>query len=165
MTNDETRRLLHSIHEQDEEVYRILNEIAELRTAVENCTAKLDKDGSQMSSPGDKLSNLMCKIVDLEKEAERLRISADGTRKTVLELAEDLVQEQHREYLTLRFVECNGFFDTAMKMGLTDSTARRIDRKVVSELTKSMNAKGQNTKSSGKSHKFLDITTKSSISH
>jgi hypothetical protein len=136
MTNAEARKYLHSIKEQDEELYRKLSQIAELRTAVENCTSKLDKDGSQMSSPGDKLSNLMCKILDLEKECERLRISADNTRKTVLELANELIQEPHKEYLLLRFVECNGFYDTAMKMGISDMKARRIDRKIVSEFAK-----------------------------
>lgn len=136
MTNAEVRRFLHSIKEQDEELERKLVQIAELRTAVENCTAKLDKDGSQVQKGGDKLSNLMCKIVDLEKECERLRISADNTRKTVLELADELTQEPHKEYLLLRFVECNGFYDTAMKMGISDMKARRIDRKIVSEISK-----------------------------
>lgn len=136
MTNAEVRQFLHSIKEQDEELERKLVQIAELRTAVENCTAKLDKDGSQVQKGGDKLSNLMCKIVDLEKECERLRISADNTRKTVLDIANELTQEPHKEYLILRFVECNGFYDTAMKMGISDMKARRIDRKIVSEISK-----------------------------
>ena len=137
MTNTEARAFLHSIKEQDEELYRKLTQIAELRSAVENCTAKLESDGSQHSNVGDKLSNLMCKIVDLEEECEKLRISADNRRKCVSDLAKELIHEEHREYLMLRFVECNGFFDTAMKMGLSDSKARRIDRKVVSEFAKS----------------------------
>ena len=136
MTDKEVRRFLHSIKEQDDELEKKLVQIAELRTAVENCTAKLDKDGSQVQKGGDKLSNLMCKIVDLERECENLRISADGKRKTLLEFANELTQEQHRDYLVLRFVECNGFYDTAMKMGISDSKARRIDRKIVSEISK-----------------------------
>ena len=136
MTDKEVRRFLHSIKEQDEEIERKLVQIAELRTAVENCTAKLDKDGSQVQKGGDKLSNLMCKIVDLEKECENLRISADGKRKTLLEFANELTQAQHRDYLALRFVECNGFYDTVIKMGISDSKARRIDRKIVSEISK-----------------------------
>ena len=134
MTDKEVRRFLHSIKEQDEELEKKLVQIAELRTAVENCTAKLDKDGSQVQKGGDKLSNLMCKIVDLEKECENLRISADGKRKTVLELANELTQEQHRDYLVLRFVECNGFYDTVMKMDISDAKGRRIDRQVISDL-------------------------------
>lgn len=139
MTNAEARAFLHSIKEQDEKLYQKLAQIAELRTAVENCTAKLDKDGSQTSKGGDKLSNLMCRIIDLEKECENLRISADNKRKSVAEYAEELTQDRHREYLLLRFVESKGFYDTAMKMNLSDSTARRIDRKVVADFAKSFN--------------------------
>lgn len=139
MTDKEVRNFLHSIRQQDEELEKKLIQIAELRTVAENCASKLDSDGSQHMGAGDKLSNIMCRIVDLEKECEKLRISADNTRKTVTELAEELTQEQHREYLMLRFVECNGFYDTAMKMDLSDSTARRIDRKVISDLTRVMN--------------------------
>lgn len=143
MTDKDVRNFLHSIREQDEELEKKLIQIAELRTAVENCTSKLDKDGSQQLNAGDKLSNLMCRILDLEKECEKLRIRADNTRKTVTDLAEELTQEQHREYLMLRFVECNGFYDTVMKMDLSDSTARRIDRKVISDLTRVINDSGR----------------------
>ena len=141
MTNAEVRRFLHSIKEQDEELERKLVQIAELRTAVENCTAKLDKDGAQSSKGGSKVENLMCKIIDLEKECENLRMSADGKRKTVLEYANSLTQEQHRDYLVLRFVECHGFYDTTMMMSekykkFSDSKARRIDRKVISDLSR-----------------------------
>ena len=139
MTNTETRQFLHSIRTQSEELEQKLLQIAELRTAVENCTSKLDKDGSQTSKGGDKLSNLMCRILDLEKECKNLRISVDKTTKTVLEVANSLTQEQHRDYLVLRFVECNGFYDTVMKMDLSDSKARRIDRKVISDVTKALN--------------------------
>lgn len=142
MTDKDVRNFLHSIRQQDEELEKKLIQIAELRTIVENCASKLDSDGSQHMGAGDKLSNIMCRIVDLEKECEKLHISADNTRKTVTELAEELTQEQHREYLMLRFVECNGFYDTAMKMDLSDSTARRIDRKVISDLTRVMNESG-----------------------
>lgn len=138
MTNQESRAFLHSIREQDEELYRLLTEIAELRTAVENCTAKLDKDGSQSSKGGDKMSNLMCKIIDLERKCEKIRISSNGKRRTVLEFAKELTQDTDREYLIHRFVKCNGFYETAMELDLSDSKARRIDRKVVSQFAKSM---------------------------
>lgn len=140
MTEKEVRGLLHSIKDQDEELEKKLIQLAELRTAVENCTAKLDKDGSQHSMAGDKLSNLMCKIVDLEKECENLHISVNSIRKSVVEMSKSLAQDRHKEYLTLRFVKCNGFYDTVMKMNLSDSTARRIDRKAISELTRIINA-------------------------
>ena len=136
MTNAEARAFLHSIAEQDKELYQKIAQIAELRTAVENCTAKLDKDGSQTTKGGDKLSNLMCRILDLEKECENLRISADNKRTSVVEYAKALTQDRHREYLLLRFVESKGFFDTATEMNLSDSTARRIDRKVVSDFAR-----------------------------
>lgn len=136
MTNKEARAFLHSIREQDEELYRLLLEIAELRTAVENCTAKMDKDGSQTSKGGDKLSNLMCKIIDLERKCENLRISTNEKRKSVIEFAKELSQENDREYLLHRYVKCNGFYQTAMELDLSDSQTRRIDRKVVSEFAK-----------------------------
>ena len=136
MTDVEARRFLNSIREQDKELEKKLVQIAELRSAVENCTSKLDKDGSQMSKGGDKLSNLMCKILDLEKECENLRINADWTLKTVKSVLDDLTQVRHKDYLMLRFVERNGIFETAMKMDVSDSTAKRIDKKAVSEFAK-----------------------------
>ena len=136
MTDVEARRFLNSIREQDKELEKKLVQIAELRSAVENCTSKLDKDGSQMSKGGDKLSNLMCKILDLEKECENLRINADWTLKTVKSILDDLTQVRHKDYLMLRFVERNGIFETAMKMDVSDSTAKRIDKKAVSEFAK-----------------------------
>ena len=85
------------------------------------------------------MSKVVGRIVDLEREAARLRESYTQRKKTVLEKSQKLKNKRHSEYLEVRYVDCNSFYNTVMIMDLSDSTARRIDRKAISELTQIFN--------------------------
>ena len=139
MTEKEVRDYVLKIKTELDDLVKKLSQIDDLRTIAENCTARTDKEPVQTSGSVDKMSKIVGRIVDLEREVAKLRESYTNRKRTVLEMSQKLGNERHGKYLEVRYVDGNSFYDTVMIMDLSDSTARRIDRKAISELTKVMN--------------------------
>ena len=146
MTEYEVREYLHSIKILTEKRDKKLEQIEELRSVATNCVAPTDKEPIQSSGSGDKMANIVGRIVDLTEEVKGI----DGIiheRTAFLLLASDnFSDKRYQKYMFTRYIDCNGFYETAMRMDLSDSTARRIDRRVISDLTKIMNEKDKNHK-------------------
>lgn len=140
-TEKDTKRFLLSIREFAEENHKVLVQIMELRAVAESCTVRTDKESVQSSGNGDKMSNIVGRIVDLEREIYDRDLIIKKRRAEFLEIAGKMKFERYREFLTLRYYEGNGFYDTAMLMNLRDTTAKRIHRKAIAEFTTLFNEK------------------------
>lgn len=139
MTEHETREYLKGIKILTEKRNKKYEQIDEIRSLATNCVAPLDKERIQSSGSGDRMSNLVGRLVDLLHEIEEMDEVIGNRKSFVTRMCQKLHDDRYSQWIILRFVEKNGFYDTVMKMGLTDSTGRRIDRKAISELTKVMN--------------------------
>ena len=136
MLESQAREYLHSIKDLTEKRAKKLEQIAELRAAAESCTVRTDKESVQTSGSGDKMANVVGRIVDLKAEIDDLGTMIGRRRTAIRMIADKMDDDRNSQYLTLRFLECNGFYDTVMLMDLTDSTARRVDRRTISEFAK-----------------------------
>lgn len=139
MTERELKGYLESIKVLSEKRDKKLEQIDELRSVATNCVAPTDKEPIQSSGSADKMANIVGRMVDLLKEIEELDEIIRDRKSLVYRMSNKLSTDRHSQYIKLRFLEKNGFYDTVMIMGLTDSTARRIERKAISELTRIMN--------------------------
>jgi predicted transcriptional regulator len=139
MTERELKGYLESIKVLSEKRDKKLEQIDELRSVATNCVAPTDKEPIQSSGSADKMANIVGRMVDLIREVDELDEIIRDRKSIIYRLSDKLPTDRHSQYIKLRFLEKNGFYDTVMKMELTDSTARRIERKAISELTRIMN--------------------------
>ena len=139
MTERELKGYLESIKVLSEKRDKKLEQIDELRSVATNCVAPTDKEPIQSSGSADKMANIVGRMVDLIREVDELDEIIRDRKSIIYRLSDKLSTDRHSQYIKLRFLEKNGFYDTVMKMELTDSTARRIERKAISELTRIMN--------------------------
>ena len=139
MTEREVKAYLGSIKILSEKRDKKLEQVDELRAVATNCVAPTDKEPVQSSGSGDKMANIVGRMVDLLKEIEDLDEIIRDRKSLVYRMSDKLSNDRHSQYIKLRFLEKNGFYDTVMKMKLTDSTARRIERRAISEITTLMN--------------------------
>ena len=139
MTEREVKAYLESIKILTEKRNKKLEQIDELRSVATNCVAPTDKEPIQSSGSADKMANIVGRMVDLIREVDELDEIIRDRKSIIYRLSDKLSNDRHSQYIKLRFLEKNGFYDTVMKMELTDSTARRIERKAISEITRAMN--------------------------
>lgn len=139
MTEREAREWLHSIKVYDGETENILRQIIELRTVAESCTVRTDKESIQTSGSGDKMANIVGKIVDLEKKLSDIEKRSLERRMIFEKICLLMADKRQTDFLTVRFYDGNSFYETVMLLDLADSTARRIERNAISEFTKQYN--------------------------
>lgn len=140
-TEKDTKAYLMSLQDFAKKNHDRLVQIVELRAVAESCTVRTDKESIQSSGSGDKLANIVGKIVDLEHEMYRTEKIIKHRRAEFEEIVNKFTDERQRDFLTVRYVDGNGFYDTAMIMDLSDSTARRIHRKAITQFTILFNEK------------------------
>lgn len=141
-TDKDTLSYLLSIEEFTKKNHNKLMQIMELRSVAESCTVSTDKESVQ-SSGSDKMSNIVGRIVDLEREIFETDKIIQRRRAEFNEITGKFPDDSQRErdFLTLRYYDGNGFYDTVMLMDLSNSTAKRIHKKGISEFTRLFNEK------------------------
>lgn len=144
MTEREVREYLGSIKILSEKRDKKLEQIDELRSVATNCVAPMDKEPIQSSGSADKMANIVGRIADLLAEIDILDNMIRDRKSLVYRLSDKLSTDRHSRYIKLRFLERKGFYDTVMIMDLSDSTARRIEKRAISEMTKLLNESKHN---------------------
>ena len=140
-TEKDIKIFLSSIQEFSQKNHDRLLQIMELRAVAESCTVQTDKESIQTSGDGDKLANIVGRIVDLEREICRTEHIIEHRKAKFEEITNNFSDDRQKQFLTIRYVDGNGFYDTAMLMDLKDSTAKRIHRNAIANFTKIYNAK------------------------
>jgi len=141
-TDKETRQFLESIQEFAKKNHERLTQIMELRSVAESCTVSTDKESVQ-SSGSDKMSNIVGRIVDLEREIFETDKIIQHRRAEFNEITDKFPDKRQKEkdFLTIRYYDGNGFYDTVMIMDLSDTTAKRIHQNAIAEFTRLFNEK------------------------
>ena len=134
-TEKDTKAFLESIQNFATENHKVLVQIMELRAVAESCTVRTDKESVQSSGNGDKMSNIVGRIVDLEREIYQREKIIKHRRAQFEEISKRMSKERERDFLTIRYLDGNGFYDTAMLMDISDATAKRIHRSAIKEFT------------------------------
>lgn len=141
MTEKTAKEYLNSISHFHTQVLQKINQILELRTIAESCTVRTDKENIQSSGNGDKLANIVGRIVDLENEILDSYEIYSKRKQILTEIADEMTDKRHKQFLTYRYIKNHGFYDTLFEMGVSDTTGKRICQKSISEFTKRYNEK------------------------
>ena len=139
MTEGDVREYLHSIKILTEKRDKKLEQIDVLRSIATNCVAPTDKEPIQSSGSGDKMANIVGRMVELTQEVKEYDEKIKDRKSFLTRMGAKLSNDRHQTYLKTRYIDRHGFYDTVMIMDLSDSTARRIDRKMIFELTDIIN--------------------------
>lgn len=110
-----TKEYLSQISRLDRMIQNKLSEIYQLKTMACSVTVSNEGERVQTSSDKDKLGSAVAKIVDLEKETDRLVDSFSDKRKHIIEQIDGIENSDYYHVLSMRYVGKNTFEDISQK--------------------------------------------------
>lgn len=131
----ETKTYLSQIKRLDRLIQNKLSEIYQLKTIACSITVSNDKERVQNSSDKDRLGSTVAKIVDLERETDRLVDNFIDKRKHIISQMESLDTEMYH-VLFSRYVSCKTFDEIANEIPCSRMQVNRIHGKALSEFEK-----------------------------
>lgn len=143
MTEKTAKEYLNSISHYRSKALSKISQILELRAIAESCTVSPDKENVQTSGSGDKMASIVGRIVDLENEILAAYEIYNKRKNILTEITNEMGENRESQFLTYRYINNFGLYDTFFEMGVSDTTGKRIFRKSIAEFTKRYNEKQQ----------------------
>lgn len=131
----DTKKYLGQIKRLDRMIQNKLSEIYQLKTIACSITVSKEKERVQTSSDKDRLGSTVAKIVDLERETDKLVDGFIAKRKRIISQMESLETEQYH-VLFGRYVSCKTFDDIAKEIPCSRMQVNRIHGKALLEFEK-----------------------------
>jgi len=114
-----TKVYLGQIRKYDRMINNKLADIYRLKTMAMSMTIEPQADKVQTSGAQDKLGDAVAKIVDLEKEIDRLVDIYVDKRNVIIGQIDALENDEYRDVLTQRFVLCKPFDEIYEEIGMS----------------------------------------------
>ena len=111
----DTKQYLSQIERLDKMIQNTLSEIYQLKTMACSITVSNENDRVQTSSDNDRLGSVVSKIVDLEKETNKLVDSFIDKRSHIISQIDELDNIDYYHVLSMRYVARNTFEEIASK--------------------------------------------------
>lgn len=111
----DTKQYLSQIERLDKMIQNKLSEIYQLKTMACSITVSNENDRVQTSSDKDRLGSVVTKIVDLEKETDKLVDSFIDKRSHIISQIDELDNIDYYHVLSMRYVARNTFEEIASK--------------------------------------------------
>lgn len=111
----DTKQYLSQIERLDKMIQNKLSEIYQLKTMACSVTVSNEKERVQTSSDKDRLGSTVAKIVDLEKETDRLVDRFIDKRSHIISQIDGLDNIDYYHVLSMRYVARNTFEEIAKK--------------------------------------------------
>ena len=111
----DTKQYLSQIERLDKMIQNKLSEIYQLKTMACSVTVSNDSERVKTSSDKDILCKVVSKIVDLEKETDRLVDSFIDKRSHIISQIDGLDNVDNYNVLSMRYVARNTFEEIAKK--------------------------------------------------
>lgn len=110
-----TKSYLGQIERLDRMIQNKLSEIYQLKTMA--CSVTVSNDGERVQNSGDKdrMGTTVAKIVDLERETDKLVDSFVEKRKRIVEQIDSIDNIDYYHVLSMRYVSRNTFESIAEK--------------------------------------------------
>lgn len=110
-----TKSYLEQIDRLEKMIQNKLSEIYQLKSIACSISISNDSDKVQKSSDKDKLGATVSKIVDLEKETNRLVEDFSMKRKLIIEQIDSIEDTDSYHVLSMRYISKNTFEEIAVK--------------------------------------------------
>lgn len=111
----DTKQYLSQIERLDKMIQNKLSEIYQLKTMACSVTVSNEKERVQTSSDKDRLGSTVAKIVDLEKETDRLVDSFIDKRNHIIGQIDGLDNVDYYNVLSMRYVGRDTYEEIANK--------------------------------------------------
>ena len=134
-----TKQYLGQIERLDKMIQNKLSEIYQLKTMACSVTVSSENDRVQTSSDKDRLGSTVAKIVDLEKETDRLVDSFVDLKKEIMSIISMIKSERHREILFKKYFEQKSIYAIAEELGMTDRGCKKAHKRALEEFEKIKN--------------------------
>ena len=134
-----TKQYLGQIERLDKMIQNKLSEIYQLKTMACSVTVSSENDRVQTSSDKDRLGSTVAKIVDLEKETDRLVDSFVDLKKEIMSIISMIKSEKHREILFKKYFEQKSIYAIAEELGMTDRGCKKAHKRALEEFEKIKN--------------------------
>lgn len=135
----DTKQYLSQIERLDKMIQNKLSEIYQLKTMACSVTVSNEKERVQTSSDKDRLGSTVAKIVDLEKETDRLIDRFVDLKKEIMIIISMVKSERHREILSKKYLELKSIYEIAGELGITDRGCKKAHKKALDEFEKIKN--------------------------
>lgn len=132
----DTKQYLSQIERLDKMIQNKLSEIYQLKTMACSVTVSNDSERVQTSSDKDRLGSTVAKIVDLEKETDRLVDSFIDLKKETMLIIRMIKSERHREILFKKYLEQKSLYEIAEELGMTDRGCKKAHKRALEEFEK-----------------------------
>ena len=108
-----TKTYLNQISRLDKMIQNKLSEIYRLKTIACSVTVSTEKEAVDVSSDKDKLGSTVTKIVDLEKDTDRLVDEFMRKRNHIIGQIDSMENTDYYHVLSMRYVNQNTFEEIA----------------------------------------------------
>ena len=131
-----TKQYLSQIEILDNIIQNNFSEIYQLKTMACSVTVSNDSERVQTSSDKDRLGSTVAKIIDLEKETDRLVDSFIDLKKETMLIIRMIKSERHREILFKKYLEQKSLYEIAEELGMTDRGCKKAHKRALEEFEK-----------------------------
>lgn len=131
-----TKEYLGQIENSSRMIQNKLSEIYQLKTMACSVGVSSDKERVQTSGSKDMLGNTVSKIVDLEKETDKMVDGYIEKRKHIISQIDSLKNKDYYNVLTLRYVLNNTFDEISEKMNYSIRNVFKLHGRALQEFEK-----------------------------
>lgn len=131
-----TKEYLGQIENSSRMIQNKLSEIYQLKAMACSVGVSSDKERVQTSGSKDMLGNTVSKIVDLEKETDKMVDGYIEKRKHIISQIDSLTNKDYYSVLTLRYVLNNTFDEISEKMNYSIRNVFKLHGRALQEFEK-----------------------------
>ena len=130
------KQYLRQVRRLDNIVNAKLEQVEMLMAMTTRMTANLTTDKVQESNIPDKISTLICKIVDLEKEITNDIDKLIDLKIEIMRKIDSIQNDNYRLLLTLRYLNFKSWEQIAVEMGFTFQWVHELHKRALIEFEK-----------------------------
>lgn len=131
-----TKTYLHQIKRLDMMISNKLAEIYRLKNMASGIFISTDSERVQSSGNKDRLGNTVAKIIDLERETDKLIDILFDKRNNIIKQIDSLSNSDYYQILALRYVNYDTFNDISDKTGWSIRQVFRLHGEALQEFEK-----------------------------
>jgi DNA-directed RNA polymerase specialized sigma24 family protein len=122
--------MFEELREMNNEIRKKQEKIAELRALAVSMTKPYDSDRVQ-TSPSDRLSNIMCRIIILENELDGMIDDYADEKQRIKRLIFQVEREEWQDILYIHYIEQKSFSEIAKHMGISLNAVKTLNNRAL----------------------------------
>lgn len=131
------KQYLEQLSTLDRMLSEKLDQIYRLRNTASNPSCYIGGERVQTSMSGDRMADIVAKIVMLEEECDTLQDRYADLRRTIITKT-NMLSGKHKDIIRKRYIEKKTIHAIAQDIGMTDRGLKKAHKRALEEFTKIM---------------------------